>query len=380
MFNTILSKQKSNTVSTMLSLFGQTLKKPNNYLRVVRKYLLYCLENGLPISEESMRLHCKGKSPSMVTPVRKFVIFAQEQSWVFPEADPEEPKTRTAANELVLSFISDQHQLRGDDSRNNYMSALNIYFIYVEKHQMALSTRSVDSYLRSLKQKQYATHTLNFYLSVIKQFTRWVVKNRVKLELDAGQVEQVREVLNIRPYNTERTFYKDALTLEERDRLLLGTDDIKWRSIFALMALCGLRSAEVVRLTVSDVDLQNLKLWVSGKGKGTKKDVKLFSSCAGWLTHYLGEINPSPTDPLFPGLTTRAIRHKVDQSLERLNLKRPKLTTHSLRHTSAQILLEKGVDPMWVKRQLRHSRFENTEFYIAKSLEKKYHQEGPDDI
>lgn len=380
MFNTILSKQRTTTLSTMLKLFRQTLNKPNNYLRIVRRYLNYCLEHGLPISDESMRLHCQGKSPSMVTPVRKFVKFAKEQGWVFVEADPEEAKSRTAANELVLGFINDQHQLRGDASRHNYISALNQFFDFAERYQMALSARSVDNYLRNLKSQRYATHTLNFYLSVIKQFTRWVIKNREKLNLDAGQVEQVREVFDIRSYHIERTFYKDALTEQERDRLLAAAPDLYWRCVYGLMALCGLRSVEVTRLVAGDVDLQGQKLWVSGKGKDTKKDIKLFDTCAKWLAEYLETSGLKGSDKLFPGINTRLVRRYIDRTFKELNIKRSKLTTHSLRHTCAQMLLEKGVDSMWVKRQLRHSRFESTEFYINKSLEEKYHQEGPNDI
>jgi integrase len=56
------------------------------------------------------------------------------------------------------------------------------------------------------------------------------------------------------------------------------------------------------------------------------------------------------------------------------------MSAHSLRHTAGQLLIDKGVEPMWVQRHLRHELFETTQFYIKKQTERDYFVKMPDDI
>jgi integrase/recombinase XerD len=59
-------------------------------------------------------------------------------------------------------------------------------------------------------------------------------------------------------------------------------------------------------------------------------------------------------------------------------LKRTKLSAHSLRHTAGQILIQQGIPPIHVQRQLRHEQFETTQFYIKKQTERDYMEQMPD--
>jgi site-specific recombinase XerD len=150
------------------------------------------------------------------------------------------------------------------------------------------------------------------------------------------------------------------------------------------MLLEGLRTVEVTRLERADIDFVRKKLWVLGKGKHTRKAVKLFDSCAEALELYLqsvthGEASSRQNGPLFPELRrTHQIRYLVDKHLRSGGMKRAKLSAHSLRHSAGQILIQQGVAPVHVQRQLRHEQFETTQFYIKKQTETDYMQQMPD--
>ena len=77
------------TVRHALQYFALSLKKPNNYLRIVRRYLEYYIEYQSTIDQVSFSLYTTGQRPSLISPVRKFVRFAAEHQIIRVVADPE---------------------------------------------------------------------------------------------------------------------------------------------------------------------------------------------------------------------------------------------------------------------------------------------------
>lgn len=372
------------TVSQLIAYFEASLPKPNNYPRIARSYVEYCLENKFGIDLISLNLYGAGKKGNLISPVRKFLKFYQLQQQPHIVADPPVTgKISPAANELILGYLNEAVHLRGDQSRENYTKALNAFFEYMESEVQAgrpasFSVLTVGQYVNFLRTKNLSAFTVNFYLSIIKQLTNWVIKNRSRLELSSEQVENLHEIAGIRGLKIERGFYKESLSENERDELLATIEEVADRAIVALLGIQGLRTVEVCRLLAGDVDLERKQLWVLGKGKHTRKVIKLFDSCAESLRLYIAGKNITQNTPLFPDLKTAQIRYRVDKYLKALGLKRPKVSAHSLRHTVGQLLIEQGVEPVHVQRHLRHEMFETTQFYIRKQTEKEYLKKMPD--
>jgi len=385
------SNVRRTTVSQLINLFTAWLEKPGNYPRLVRPFILYCLANRLDIGVGSLRVYAGGKSGNKVSPVKKFLLFYQMQG--MPTILPDPPARKripVAANELILGYLAEATHLRGDKTKENYTQALNAFFLYMADEQEAdraasFSALTIGNYVNDLRARGLSAFTVNFYLSPLKQLTTWVIKNRNRLGLTDGQADDLRDVQAVSGLSIERGFYKDSLDEPERDQLLASIDNPTDRAIVALLVLEGLRTVEVTRLTVGDIEFERGQLQVRGKGKSTKKAIKLFRPCADALRHYLqsGEgvsaEGPKST-ALFPALKTAQIRYRVDKYLKVLDLKRPKMSAHSLRHTAGQIMIDKGVEPMWVQRHLRHELFETTQFYIKKQTEKDYFVKMPDSV
>ena len=379
------------TVSELINQFTAWLPKPGNYPRLARHFVLYCLENRLPMEIGTLRIYGAGKSGNQVSSIKKFLFFYQLQG--MPTIVPDPPAHKRippAANELILGYLAEATHLRGDKTKENYTQALNAFFLYIaDEHESgrtaSFSAVTIGQYVNDLRTRGLSAFTVNFYLSPIKQLTKWVIKHRTRLGLTDAQADNLRDVQAITGLTIERGFYKDSLDEPERDDLLASVDDPTDRAIVALLVLEGLRTVEVTRLTVGDIDFDRGQLQVLGKGKNTKKAIKLFGPCANALRQYLqsGEGVP-PAAPkssaLFPALKTAQIRYRVDKYLKALGLKRPKMSAHSLRHTAGQIMINKGVEPMWVQRHLRHELFETTQFYIKKQTERDYFVKMPDSV
>ncbi len=381
-----LSARNKLTISQVLSYFEKSLSKPNNYLRVVRKYLEFCVTENYLIDDISFGLYTSGQKPNMVSPVRKFLKFAKAHQIFQVVADPVKSEIPPAANALVLSYMRDAKNLRGDHSKETYVRVLNLFFRFLEKNEMGFNSQATNLFVEALLKENKSPFTINLYLSVIKQLADWIVISRHRIEFDftATQLDGLRDIKSIKSLPIEKGFYKDSLEENERDILQLHIKEPLWQAVVALMVYNGLRAVEVTRLRVKDVHLKEKKIFVKGKGKFTYTPIKLFDSCATYLRSYLFDRQQntriSNIAALFPELKTSQIQYKVKKLFKDLGLSREKLSTHSLRHTAGQILIDKGTNPVYVQRQLRHKRFETTQFYVQKQIDKDFLNNLPDDV
>ncbi len=236
------------TVSQLINQFAAWLPKPGNYPRLARQFVLYCLENKLPLNLGSLRIYAGGKAGNQVSPVKKFLLFYQMQGFPMVVADPPAHKRiPVAANELILGYLADATHLRGDKTKENYTQALNAFFLYITDEQQtsqpaSFSAQTIGRYVNDLRQRGLSAFTVNFYLSAIKQLTEWVIKHRTRLGLTDEQADGLRDVQTIRGLTIERGFYKDSLTEAERDSLLASISDPTDRAIVALLVVEGLRT------------------------------------------------------------------------------------------------------------------------------------------
>jgi site-specific recombinase XerD len=320
----------------------------------------------------------------MISPVRKFVRFAAEHKISRVVADPEQSAVPPAANELILGYLSEANLL--EESKVTYTKSLNAFFAWLETERAGgalvnFSHTTVRKYLAGMKKQQISPFTIQVRLSAIKGLSRWVVDHHDRLpgagtirSLDRDQLDGLRGIDRIRSPRLEQQFHRDGLSEEGRTWLLDCVADSKWQAIITLMGWCGLRTVEVTRLQVRDVDFAASRLYVQGKGKEDKVAVQLLEECAYFLSLYIKEYSRghSGSEALFPGLTTRQIRYHTGKFLQKAGLKTARISAHSLRHTTGQVLLKQGVDPIYVQRHLRHKSFATTQIYVQQQSEKEY--------
>ena len=382
------------TVSQLIRYFAADLPKASNYPRHARAYVEFCLKEGFGIDGMSFTRYTGERPPNRVSPIRKFLLFYQTIGSPAVVADPKTTKIPPAANELVLCFIREAKNLRGDRSKETYTKALNAFFLYLDNQQQletseglqpaSLSGLTVSDFVQHLKDNQYSAFTINLYLSAVKQLAAWCIRRRLELHLLDDQLNALRDIADVRGMAIERTFYKDSLEAEERQQVLGDAETARERAILALLGLEGLRTVEVTRLRLGDLDFARHQLQVLGKGKSTKKAIKFFADCRQILQDYLEETDRWPvpygrrSESLFNDLKTHQIRYIVDKQLKKYGLKRAGMSAHSLRHTVGQLLLEEGVSLEHVQQHLRHETLETTQFYTKKQTRKTYFQQMPD--
>jgi site-specific recombinase XerD len=145
-------------------------------------------------------------------------------------------------------------------------------------------------------------------------------------------------------------------------------------AMLACMYLGGLRTMEVAGLDVGDVDLDNTRLTVVGKGRKTRvvpMNEELHSILKLWLKYrmLMGVEVPAVfvnmhhnREGLPKRMSKRAVRLTVDTYLDRAGLKRPGVSCHSLRHSFATHALDYE-EMRYIKQMLGHASIQTTEIY-----------------
>lgn len=140
------------------------------------------------------------------------------------------------------------------------------------------------------------------------------------------------------------------------------------RAILELLYGTGIRCSELVGLDLGDVDLQARTVRVLGKG--SKERIVPFGHPAlGALNAYLpARLQAKPRSPAVfinargGRLTDRWVRRIVTHRVQQVAIAR-RLSPHSLRHSFATHLLERGADLRSIQELLGHASLSTTQRY-----------------
>ena len=145
-------------------------------------------------------------------------------------------------------------------------------------------------------------------------------------------------------------------------------------AILAMFVFAGLRKSELLNLKFTDVDVENLSIFIH-QGKGNKdRIIPMNYTLAGTLKKYIEErTNLNKTCPEFFVSSTRNIGVS-DIGLKRLvqllrNASGISFTIHKLRHTFATLMLEGGCDIFSLSKMMGHSDIKTTTIYLSASVE-----------
>jgi site-specific recombinase XerD len=216
-----------------------------------------------------------------------------------------------------------------------------------------LSRRQIDQYLLyMIKEKKISESHQNQIISALIHFYREVVKQPEKVE---GLFRpKLPDVL------------PQVFTEQEVTRLLNAVTNKKHRCILMTIYSAGLRLSEVVNLRLPDLQPDYNRIFIR-RGKGKKDRCTILSEkLKNYLQNYL-EIY-KPVEWLFEGqdggqYSVRSVQAIFTRAklASRVN---PDGTVHTLRHSFATHLLEKGVDRTYIQDFLGHQDPRTTEIYL----------------
>lgn len=155
----------------------------------------------------------------------------------------------------------------------------------------------------------------------------------------------------------------------ELARLFNALTNRKHKALLFTAYSAGLRVSELVNLRLTDIDSERMTIQVV-RAKG-KKDrvVNLSPVLLDILRSYLREVKPRPRVFLFESEQTgtaypvRTVQQIFSNAKRKAQI-RKEVGIHSLRHSFATHLLEKGTDIRYIKDLLGHFNIKTTERYL----------------
>jgi len=165
------------------------------------------------------------------------------------------------------------------------------------------------------------------------------------------------------------------LNEEELRKLFTALINKKHKAMLFTAYSAGLRVSEVVNLKIADIDSQRMQIMIQ-RAKG-KKDryVNLSPMLLDILRSYVQSYTPKPKIYLFESEQSgtayppRTVQQIFTNAKEKAGIKK-EVGIHSLRHSFATHLLEKGVDIRYIKELLGHFNIKTTERYLHVSRRK----------
>ncbi|MGZ6440795.1 MAG: tyrosine-type recombinase/integrase [Pseudobdellovibrionaceae bacterium] len=259
-------------------------------------------------------------------------------------------------------------------TKSHYQARLQQFALWLDTQPIApVQRQTILGYKKYLKDRKCEASTIGAYLVAVRQFFQWTDVNRIYPDVTKG----------IKGAKRGRSFRRSALTISQTHRLLdsidkttaLGKRDF---ALINLLVRTGLRTIEITRCKVSDIRPVNsdaVGLWVQGKGRQEADEfVVLTEDCISPIMLYLSDRPSLKQDaPLFAslsdgsygsGLSTRTIRRVVKERLRAIGLNSPRLTSHSLRHTSISLSLEGGASIQEAQKMARHADISTTNIYV----------------
>lgn len=157
-----------------------------------------------------------------------------------------------------------------------------------------------------------------------------------------------------------------VLSRDEALKLIDAPTNLKHRTILTLLYVTGIRRNELLTLTFHDIDRQRKVIKVNGKGN-KQREVSMPGTLLKLLVEYYKRHHPKRF--LFEGFTpglpysSRSIVNIVKNAAIKAGIKKG-ISPHTLRHSFATHMLEKGVNLKRLQMLMGHNSIKTTSIYL----------------
>ena len=289
--------------------------------------------------------------------------------------------------EVLLAAFLDSQDIR-QTSRDTYYWGMVQYFRWIQSSGRVMKTMTpadVMSFKSYLVKQKLSALTVGSYLTSVRRFYAWTENTMLYPNI----------ARSVRPPRGKKGFKKMHLNESESSALLsyLKAKSLRDYAIVNLILRTGLRTIEVIRADIGDVKHKRgrriLKVW--GKGFDDKENFVILGD-ATWnpIQEYLNSRGRTKKDePLFitdgkghrgARMSTRSVQYVCKEAMKAIGLEGHEYSAHSLRHTTAVLILKNGGDWQDVQRVLRHASPSTSQIYTATIEEEVRLDKNPEGI
>lgn len=256
--------------------------------------------------------------------------------------------------QLPVDYIETLKRLRYSEATvENYVSQFKNFLTFIQPADCSgITEEKINAYLLHLVEvKKVSISTQNQAINSIKFYLERVLRGERK------------EYFVERPIKDWKL--PTVMSEEEIQALFLNTRNLKHLCMLYFLYSGGLRISELLSLTHHSIDPDRGLIYIYN-GKGKKDRVTLLSKVAfAYLNEYL--LKYKPVTWLFEGAdggkySSRSVNNVIKHSCALAGITK-RVSAHTLRHSFATHLLERGTDLRYIQSLLGHESSRTTERY-----------------
>ena len=264
---------------------------------------------------------------------------------------------------LVNIYLSSK-KLEGlsDGTIEMYSNRLRIFFGMVQRKPQDIEPNEIRLFLVTYQQqKNISDRTLDKIRQILNGFFEWCVNEDYISKNPCRNIKEIK-------WEAEPRKSLTRFQLERLRRTCKSKRDI---AIVDVLYSTGCRVTDLVNMKLSHMDEKEHSVNIIGKGK-KHNTVYLNTNAQISLSEYLNE-RKGDSDYIFVSdrephdqLSVRSVQRIIGALADELGFE---LSPHILRHTSATLALQNGMEITQVQKMLGHSSVNTTQIYAETSQE-----------
>jgi len=290
--------------------------------------------------------------------------------------------------ELIETFLNYLAVERGlaNNTILSYREDLHTYLDFIEKSDIdalsKISRNSITDFMFNQKEKGIAVNSIARRLAAIRMFHRFLTRERIIKDDPSTLIDS--------PKLWKRV--PETLSLNEIEALIAqpvihNSQGIRDKAILETLYATGMRVSEAVNLKKDNVNLAIGFLRCLGKGN-KERVIPLGKKAITSISRYLEKARPEllknkESEFLFVSRFGKKISRQsfwkiIRKYAKAAHIKKP-IKPHTLRHSFATHLLERGADLRSVQEMLGHANISTTQIYThinkdrLKNIHKQFH-------
>lgn len=253
----------------------------------------------------------------------------------------------------------------------NYTIDLNAFSSFLgESDISSVDHLALRRFLASLREKNYSKRTIARKLASLRSFFKFLYRE--------GHIKS-NPITAISSPKLDKKLPK-FLDVGNITKLIMSPDvktpsGLRDRAILETLYSCGIRVSELVGLDMEDIDFISGVITVLGKGR-KERIVPIGDMALASIRKYTDARDAVTKDrkAVFLNsrggrLTDRSVRRIIDRYIRECSIEE-KISPHSLRHSFATHLLDKGADLRSVQELLGHMNLSTTQIYTHVTMER----------
>jgi len=225
----------------------------------------------------------------------------------------------------------------------------------------------VRKYLAHLKEKNLTARSVARKLSSLRSAFRFLIKEGFLKLNPTDAIHSPKQDKSLPKFLTEADVIK-LIEAPDRDTL----KGLRDTAILETLYSTGMRVSELVSLTEEAIDFIGATVRVMGKGK-KERMLPIGERALRAIRNYLKKRNVSSRVVFLnknkKQLGARGIRKMMDVYIRKISLKEH-ISPHTMRHSFATHLLDRGADLRSVQELLGHANLSTTQIYTHLTTEK----------